>query len=213
MEAIALPRPHSGTPLGQYMKIGADRLLEARADQYGYGTYRLLIVTDGKANDQRLVRRHAPEILSRGIVMDVIGVDMDQEHTLAGLAHSYRRADDPESLEQAIRETFAEVSGSADGMSMEEAFDLIAPIPPDMAGSLLQALSSSGNHPIGSRTAAQALPPADRAARTATSPQAPRGPAPAPPAPGEGSSRGSNFLKLLPILILIALVIAVRRRK
>src|SRR5688572_14682498 len=44
-KAIDLPLPGRGTPLGQYIKIGADRLLEERAKQFGYGTFRLLVVT------------------------------------------------------------------------------------------------------------------------------------------------------------------------
>ncbi len=150
IKAIDLPIANRGTPLGEYIKIGADRLLEAREGQYGYGTYRLLIVTDGDANDPELVDRYTPEVLARGITMDVIGVDMEQDHTLATMAHSYRRANDPASLEQAIREVFAELSTDTGDFSMDEAFDLIAPIPLETAAAALQALSTSGNEPIGS---------------------------------------------------------------
>ncbi len=153
IRAIELPIANRGTPLGEYIKIGADRLLEARQAQYGYGSYRLLIVTDGDANDPELVDRYTPDVLARGITMDVIGVDMGQDHTLATMAHSYRRANDPASLEQAIREVFAELSADSGDFSMEEAFELIEPIPLESAAAALQALSNSGNEPIGSTTA------------------------------------------------------------
>ena len=53
-----------GTPLGEYMKQGADALLDARKKQFGYGTYRLLVVTDGEANDAGLVDGYTPDIIS-----------------------------------------------------------------------------------------------------------------------------------------------------
>ena len=68
-----------GTPLGAAMRLGADALLEAR-DKQAYGTYRLLIVTDGEATDPALVRRYLPVIISRSLVTDVIGVDMSSNH-------------------------------------------------------------------------------------------------------------------------------------
>src|SRR5262245_20756728 len=80
MKAIDLPVPNSGTPLGDYIQKGADRLLEERAKQFGYGTYRLLIVTDGEAQDQPLVDRYTPELISRGITVDVIGVGTKTTH-------------------------------------------------------------------------------------------------------------------------------------
>ena len=153
IRAIELPIANRGTPLGEYIKIGADRLLEARQAQYGYGSYRLLIVTDGDANDPELVDHYTPEVLARGITMDVIGVDMDKDHTLATMAHSYRRANDPASLEQAIREVFAELSADSGEFSMEEAFELIEPIPLESAAAALRALATSGNEPIASGTA------------------------------------------------------------
>ena len=73
--AIDSIRSGGGTPLGSYMKRGADALLKARKKQFGYGTYRLLVVTDGEANDRNLVEGYTPDIISRGITIDVIGVD------------------------------------------------------------------------------------------------------------------------------------------
>jgi len=90
-----------GTPLGSSMKTAADALLQARAKQH-YGTYKLLIVTDGEAGDAELVEQYLPDIISRGLVVDVIGVDMQQNHSLATKVQTYRRADDASSLQQAI---------------------------------------------------------------------------------------------------------------
>lgn len=150
LPAIQQINPNRGTPLGRYIKIGADRLLEERAKQFGYGTYRLLVVTDGEANDRDLVEQYTPEVLSRGLRVDVIGVAMDRDHTLATKVHTYRRANDAATLKQAIAEVFAEVGGSQSGnMANEEAFELLAPIPIELASSAIDALSQSGNDPIG----------------------------------------------------------------
>ena len=194
LEAIDRPMPNSGTPLGKYIKMGADRLLEARAQQYGYGTYRLLIVTDGDANDPDLVDRYTPEVLARGIIVDVIGVDMKTDHTLASMAHSYRRANDPDSLEKAIREVFAELSSDADAFSMKEAFELIDPLPVKCAAAALQALSVSGNRPIG---------------ENAQSPKPPSPPAPTSAVDkNQKPSRSPNLLLPGVVFLLILLVIS-----
>lgn len=210
LEAIDQPIPESGTPLGEYIKIGADRLLEARAQQYGYGTYRLLIVTDGDANDPELVDRYTPEVLARGILVDVIGVDMKTDHTLASMAHSYRRANDPDSLERAIREVFAELSSDAADFSMEESFELIAPIPVECAVAALQALSTSGNWPIGE---ASWLPsrnrePANAGASPSQGQHAQSSSPPAPTSAGDKPSRSPNLLLLGVVFFLLFLVIA-----
>jgi uncharacterized protein YegL len=160
VRAIDLPRPGGQTPLGAYIKKGGDRLLQERADQLGYGTYRLLIVTDGEAQDQGLVDSYTPEVISRGITVDVIGVDMERAHTLATKAHSYRRADDPGSLKAAMAEVFAEVSSTGTDTADEEAFALLAPIPDETTAALIKALSTSGNDPIGERTSVAGRVPA-----------------------------------------------------
>ena len=138
-----------GTPLGDYMKRGADALLEARKKQFGYGTYRLLVVTDGEAGDARQVEAFTPDIISRGITIDCIGVEMASRHTLATKVHSYRNANDPESLKQAISEVFAEVASGDAGPGGENAFELITDLPEATASAMLQSLSTSGNQPIG----------------------------------------------------------------
>ena len=111
--------------MGEYIKIGADRLLEARDSRFGYGTFRLLVVTDGEASDADLVDTYTPDVLARGIRVDVIGVAMDQDHTLATMVHTYRRANDAATLKQAIAEVFAEVTTQDEGATEEDAFALL----------------------------------------------------------------------------------------
>jgi hypothetical protein len=82
--------------------------------------------------------------------LDVVGVAMSTDHTLKRKAHSYRSADDPTSLVQAVEEIFAEVSLGGDVHVGEDAFDVLAELPDEFAMVLLESLSSSyGNHPIG----------------------------------------------------------------
>ena len=205
--AIDRPLPYGSTPLGKYLKIGADRLLEAREKQYGYGTYRLLIVTDGEANDTRLVKQYSRDIWARGVVLDVIGVDMKQDHTLADLAHSYRSANDPLQLETAIRETFAEISTDTDEGAMDEAFETIAPLPENFAKAALEALSISGNHPIGERHPDE-LKTTNTApgANSAPAPGSSSAPTPAPVTVSE-ETNFSAILKIGIVAFLIALVL------
>ncbi len=144
-------RPDGDTPLGGYIKKGADRLLQARQEQHGYGTYRLLVVTDGEASDPDVMDRFTPEVVARGITLDVIGVDMLSDHTLERMAHSYRGADDPTALVKAVGEVFAEISFSASDAAGGDAFQVLDGLPDEFAMALLDALSTSGNHPIGTR--------------------------------------------------------------
>lgn len=151
MEAIDRPQPGGGTPLGKYLKMGADRLLEERAKQFGYGTFRLLVVTDGEADDQKQVDQFTPEVVARGITVDAIGVAMSERHTLATKVHSYRSANDPASLKKAIAEVFGEIGGKGNDVSGADVFAELKPIPGEVAQGMIQALSASGNQPIGEK--------------------------------------------------------------
>lgn len=164
-KAIDLPQPGGGTPLGAYLKKGTDALLKQRRAQHGFGTYRLLVVTDGKASDQHLVRQYLPDVMSRGITVDVIGVDMASDLSLATQVHSYRRADDPESLVAAVKNVFAEVGSQTDSDGSEADFAIIAPLPDQMAAPILAALANVSDYPIGEAPpvdAAEAPPPLEQ---------------------------------------------------
>ena len=135
-----------GTPLGDRMREGADALLQLREKQI-YGNYRLLIVTDGEATDAKLLALYLPDVLSRGLIVDAIGVDMKQNHSLATRVHSYRRADDGAALSKAIQEVFAEkVDSNAANSSAD--FALLQAFDDDTAKEALIALSKPNNTPI-----------------------------------------------------------------
>ncbi|MBN1674730.1 MAG: VWA domain-containing protein [Kiritimatiellae bacterium] len=205
-----------GTPLGAYMKQGAERLLAARKAQYGYGSYRLLVVTDGEATDRPLVEAYTPDIIARGIVTDVIGVDMAAAHTLATKVHAYRRANDPRALQQAIQEVFAEVGRAAAGQSGESAFEELAALPEETALAAISALTAAADQPIGEGPAARAAPRVAAAQRPAA-PAAgqPRSPRPAKPSPRGAQERGrkSGSSTLLWVFAAVVVVIVLSKRK
>jgi uncharacterized protein YegL len=196
-----------GTPLGANLKIGADRLLEARQAQYGYGSYRLLVVTDGQATDGNLTEKYAPLILARGIAMDVIGVDMDEDHLLARKANSYRRANDPQALRQAIRDVFAEVGRADGGGTEDEAFAELAGFPAEAAVAVVAALAAPGNEPIGSPPAPSAV-----ASGTAAAPAPQPGPGAPPGAPPPPAPRPPWVLFAVLGFVLVVFLKAVRAR-
>lgn len=146
-------RENGGTPLGYYMKVGADALLELRAKEH-YGNYRLLVVTDGEANsdDAPKLEAYLPDIQRRGIAVDVIGLDMRGEHSLATKVASYRRGDDPASLTKAIAASFsAETSANNQGSAGETDFELLAGLQSDVASAIVKAVTSQSNQPIGEK--------------------------------------------------------------
>ena len=213
VRAIDMPEPRQGTPLGRYIKKGADRLLEERAKQFGYGTYRLLVVTDGEAEDAKLVDRYTPEVIARGITMDVIGVGMNRRHTLATKVHSYRAANDPGSLKKALQEVFAEVSSPGGDNPMEDVFTQIAGLPSEVAAAAIQTLAATGNTPIGEKSVA---PNASRtaprsSAKPVTSGQAAPAqsisPRPAPPPPVSQRKRMPVWLMILVPVVIVLFII------
>lgn len=136
-----------GTPLGQYMKYGADALLEQRKSD-PYGSYKLLIVTDGEANDSYEVENNMNLILARGIVVNTIGVDMAQDHQLATKSNSYANAADPQALLHEV-ETALKAEISEDDVASEEMFETISFLPNDSVDVILTSITKIQNQPIG----------------------------------------------------------------
>ena len=182
-----------GTPLGAYMKRGADALLKARKKQFGYGTYRLLVVTDGEANDTNLVEGYTPDIISRGITVDVIGVDMAAEHTLATVVDSYQRANNPKQLVEAVTKILAETS-TDDQTTSDSDFELLQPLTDELAIGLIKALTSTpSNQPIES----------EEEVKTSTSRQTTQIAKATQPTPDNSSK---NALILIGILVLSGVI-------
>lgn len=146
--AIAKTVPEGGTPLGVYSKAAADALLTARAKSV-YGTYRLIVVTDGEASDSGELEKNLPEILRRGIILDSIGVDMKKDHTLSKKSRNYMRADDPTSLTSALKSVLAEVGSKTTDISGD--FEMLKAIPDKTAEAVIEALTTHQNHPIGEK--------------------------------------------------------------
>lgn len=138
-------RAKGGTPLGSMMRTGADELLKLRA-QAPYDTYRLLVVTDGEATDARLLDSLLPDLMSRGLNVDVIGVAMKEAHTLAKSAHTYRAAGDTAALTEALSAVFAETSG--DSQSSQGDFELLAGLSEEVASEIVKGLSAPRNDPL-----------------------------------------------------------------
>ena len=175
MAAIDRPRPSGGTPLGKYIRLGANRLLEQREKQYNYGSYRLLVVTDGEASDARKVRQYTPEVLKRQLRIDVIGVDMKTDHMLATMVDSYRRADNPGELVAAVSQILAETTDDAGtDISSQEVFEDIAPLTPEIALDLIQRLTTPPSN-VAIAMHANETPPSQQVA-PATPVQQPRKP-------------------------------------
>ena len=135
-----------GTPLGDALRIASDELLALRSKKI-YGTYRLIVVTDGEATDQALLDQYLPDILSRGIIIDAIGVDMRGNHSLATKVHSYRKADDQASLSNAIQEIMAE-RNATDQAGGQEDFAMLDGLGDLDVAEVLKALAKPNNDKV-----------------------------------------------------------------
>jgi hypothetical protein len=185
-----------GTPLGEFMKVAADELLSFRAKHH-YGTYRLLIVTDGEANDAALVDEYLPLIQQRNIQVDVIGVDMATDHSLATRVDSYRRADDAQALTEALTEVLAEtaVAEHDDISASDSDYAMLRGLPDELALAMVHAVTTIDNMPLGESAGDEAI--SDEASRGGSRTQ------------GAGSRPRSSGRRIAIVLICLLFVVAV----
>ncbi|MCE3014501.1 MAG: VWA domain-containing protein [Pirellula sp.] len=192
-------RAEGGTPLGQSMKTAMDELLALRS-KVPYGDYRLLVVTDGEATDKELLDRYLPDMISRGIVVDVIGVDMRSEHSLAKRTHSYRKANDAASFEKALTEIFAESSSSSSNDDVAADFEMIAGLPDEFATESLKALTMAQNGEIAERRLDAGFTDQNSMAN------APIGTASGPVTPTEPKGNSSVFVVVVILIVMTAIL-------
>jgi len=104
--AIEKIQAGGGTPLAQAIRFGTDRLVEKYKKQLGYGEFRLVVVTDGKAN---AIPEAALYAAKYGIPIYAIGLCVGQDHPLRNFSVSYRAADNFADLSQGLQDTLVEM--------------------------------------------------------------------------------------------------------
>jgi uncharacterized protein YegL len=153
--AIDLPSSYGGTPLGDYIKIGADQLLAKRAKAGNSGRYRLILVTDGESNEGHDPAEWLAEVKRKGIEVDLIGLAMSSEHGLARQVISlptpgtYQNAASMEQLVEAVANSTKEAPVTASGGIDPVIFEEIAPLPDKVSEAMIKTISYYDNTPIG----------------------------------------------------------------
>jgi len=101
-------QPRGGTPLGEAIQMSVDKVVEQYKKQLGYGTYRIIIITDGVQTGISL-KEPCYYLAQHGFIgLYSIGLCMKKSHTLKNYSLSYRDANNYEELEQALVEATAE---------------------------------------------------------------------------------------------------------
>ncbi|MCP4215403.1 MAG: VWA domain-containing protein [bacterium] len=95
-----------GTPLARAIRYGTDQLVAKYKKQLGYGEYRLVVVTDGKANGIPGAAIYASRY---GIPIYAIGLCVDPNHPLRSFSVSYQAADNFNDLSKGLQDTLAEL--------------------------------------------------------------------------------------------------------
>ena len=95
-----------GTPLAESIKFGTQQLVAQYKRQLGYGEFRLVVVTDGQADEIPGAATYATRY---GIPIYAIGLCIGEDHPLRRHAVSYRAADSFGDLARGLEETLAEL--------------------------------------------------------------------------------------------------------
>lgn len=163
--AIDSLRPYGSTPLYKHIVMGADRLLIERQKSNNVGSYKLIIATDGEADESdKVINQESQfpdgsikpaairDIVNRGIIIDALGIEMRSTHSLKkDINGVYMNGDDRNTIEQSLSKSVAEVGFNATDRTSKEAFETIAILPDNFAKSLIGGLTEFRNYPIQTR--------------------------------------------------------------
>ena len=106
----------SNTPLRSAIQLAAKALTAQAQMQRGYGTYHLVVVTDGEADKGEEPGPYTKELVSTtAIAVHVIGFCVDGKHSLDIKGYTqYASASNPATLEQGLKAILAESTTFAD---------------------------------------------------------------------------------------------------
>lgn len=113
-DAIQNVRVGSGTPLKSSIRMGYDVLTAQGQKQFGYGTYSLIVVTDGEANSGEAPTSVVNQIVDyTPVEVHTVGFCLDESHELNQPGRTfYAAADSPEKLLEGLKDVLAEVSAT-----------------------------------------------------------------------------------------------------
>jgi hypothetical protein len=106
LQAVERVRAGGDTPLADAIRYGTDQLVKQYQRQLGYGEFRLVVVTDGIAEQIPQAATYATQY---GIPIYAIGLCIGADHPLRQYAVSYRAADSFKDLAKGLEGTLAEL--------------------------------------------------------------------------------------------------------
>jgi hypothetical protein len=95
------------TPLGDAVSKGALALAKQYKQQLGYGEYKMIVITDGEADDK--IENGIAKAMKYNIPIYTIGFGIGPTHSLRKYSISYRSADSAKQVESALEEAAAEL--------------------------------------------------------------------------------------------------------
>jgi Ca-activated chloride channel family protein len=113
---VSMIQPQGGTPLRSSIQLAAKILTAQAQSQRGYGTYHLVVVTDGEADQGEDPGPYTKDLVTTtAIAVHVIGFCVDGKHSLDLKGYTqYASASNPETLEQGLKAILAESSTFTD---------------------------------------------------------------------------------------------------
>ncbi len=110
------------TPIADSLELAAAILRQQRERQGGYGSHTIVVVTDGEETVRRQALPDVVEsIVREGMLIDVIGFGLEEDHSLKSMVTRYRSAGDEAELTQAILDTLAETESYEEGSRFQAA--------------------------------------------------------------------------------------------
>ena len=109
-DALRPIRSNGGTPLTRSLQSASDLLAQEAARFRGFGTYRVIITTDGAANDDRALERAIQQLAAQTpIQVTTIGIGLSGRHVLSRSdLGSYVDVANIGALEAALQDAVAE---------------------------------------------------------------------------------------------------------
>jgi len=102
-------RADGSTPIGKSLDAVTKILERQKAKQSGYGSYTIIVVTDGKANSPRTMFRAVDRAIDNGFIIKTIGLDI-HDHKLKKVTQFVEASSQRELTKALMRAVDAEVS-------------------------------------------------------------------------------------------------------